>query len=163
MRGEKMKKIPLKNYFILGIILASSIFIVLYINKLYLSTKNNDNILNGFIKEIKTQEVDNYIIENPNFIIYLGYKNNDNKSFEKKFKKLVTKYDLQRDIVFIDINQFNDVAFNEFCNKYADKLLNKDSSLIIIDNQKIIDVLDITKENSDIELVKMFFKKNGVY
>lgn len=158
-----MKKIPLKNYFILGIILASSIFIVLYINKLYISTKNNDNILNGFIKEIKTQEIDNYIIENPNFIIYLGYKNNDNKSFEKKFKKLVTKYDLQRDIVFIDINQFNDVAFNEFCNKYAGELLNKDSSLIIIDNQKVIDVLDITKENSDIELVKMFLKKNGVY
>lgn len=158
-----MKKIPLKNYFILGMILASSIFIVLYINKLYLSTKNNDNILNGFIKEIKIQEIDNYIIENPNFIIYLGYKSNDNKSFEKKFKKLVTKYDLQRDIVFIDINQFNDVAFNEFCNKYAGELLNKDSSLIIIDNQKVIDVLDITKENSDIELVKMFFRENGVY
>ena len=158
-----MKRIPLKNYFILGIVLVSSIFIVLYINKLYLSTKNNDNILNGFIKEIKTQEIDNYIIENPNFIIYLGYKNNDNKSFEKKFKKLVTKYDLQKDIVFIDINQFNDEDFNEFCNKYVGKLLNKDSSLIIIDNQKVIDVLDITKENSDIELVKMFLKKNGVY
>ncbi len=158
-----MKKIPLKNYFILGIILASSIFIVLYINKLYLSTKNNDNILNGFIKEIKTQEIDNYIIENPNFIIYLGYKNNDNKSFEKKFKKLVTKYDLQKDIVFIDISQFNDETFNKFCKKYADKLLEKDSSLIIVDNQKVIDVLDITKGNNDIELVKMFFKKNGVY
>ncbi len=158
-----MKRIPLKNYFILGIILVSSIFIVLYINKLYLSTKNNDNILNGFIKEIKTQEVDNYIIENPNFIIYLGYKNNDNKSFEKKFKKLVTKYDLQKDIVFIDISQFNDETFNKFCKKYADKLLKKDSSLIIVDNQKVIDVLDITKGNNDIELVKMFFKKNGVY
>lgn len=158
-----MKRIPLKNYFILGIILASSIFIVLYINKLYLSTKNNDNILNGFIKEIKTQEIDNYIIENPNFIIYLGYKNNDNKSFEKKFKKLVTKYDLQKDIVFIDISQFNDETFNKFCKKYADKLLKKDSSLIIVDNQKVIDVLDITKGNNDIELVKMFFKKNGVY
>ena len=158
-----MKRIPLKNYFILGIILASSIFIVLYINKLYLSTKNNDNILNGFIKEIKTQEIDNYIIENPNFIIYLGYKNNDNKSFEKKFKKLVTKYDLQKDIVFIDISQFNDEDFNKFCKKYADKLLEKDSSLIIVDNQKVIDVLDITKGNNDIELVKMFFKKNGVY
>lgn len=158
-----MKRIPLKNYFILGIILASSIFIVLYINKLYLSTKNNDNILNGFIKEIKTQEIDNYIIENPNFIIYLGYKNNDNKSFEKKFKKLVTKYDLQKDIVFIDISQFNDEAFNKFCKKYADKLLEKDSSLIIVDNQKVIDVLDITIGNNDIELVKMFFKKNGVY
>lgn len=158
-----MKRIPLKNYFILGIILASSIFIVLYINKLYLSTKNNDNILNGFIKEIKTQEIDNYIIENPNFIIYLGYKNNDNKSFEKKFKKLVTKYDLQKNIVFIDISQFNDETFNKFCKKYADKLLEKDSSLIIVDNQKVIDVLDITKGNNDIELVKMFFKKNGVY
>lgn len=158
-----MKRIPLKNYFILGIILASSIFIVLYINKLYLSTKNNDNILNGFIKEIKTQEIDNYIIENPNFIIYLGYKNNDNKSFEKKFKKLVTKYDLQKNIVFIDISQFNDEDFNKFCKKYADKLLEKDSSLIIVDNQKVIDVLDITKGNNDIELVKMFFKKNGVY
>ena len=158
-----MKRIPLKNYFILGIILASSIFIVLYINKLYLSTKNNDNILNGFIKEIKTQEIDNYIIENPNFIIYLGYKNNDNKSFEKKFKKLVTKYDLQKNIVFIDISQFNDETFNKFCKKYADKLLKKDSSLIIVDNQKVIDALDITKGNNDIELVKMFFKKNGVY
>ena len=158
-----MKRIPLKNYFILGIILVASIFIVLYINKLYLSTKNNDNILNGFIKEIKTQEIDNYIIENPNFIIYLGYKNNDNKSFEKKFKKLVTKYDLQKDIVFIDISQFNDETFNKFCKKYADKLLEKDSSLIIVDNQKVIDVLDITKGNNDIELVKMFFKKNGVY
>ena len=158
-----MKRIPLKNYFILGIILASSIFIVLYINKLYLSTKNNDNILKGFIKEIKTQEIDNYIIENPNFIIYLGYKNNDNKSFEKKFKKLVTKYDLQKNIVFIDISQFNDEDFNKFCKKYADKLLEKDSSLIIVDNQKVIDVLDITKGNNDIELVKMFFKKNGVY
>ena len=158
-----MKRIPLKNYFILGIILASSIFIVLYINKLYLSTKNNDNILNGFIKEIKTQEIDNYIIENPNFIIYLGYKNNDNKSFEKKFKKLVTKYDLQKNIVFIDISQFNDEDFNKFCKKYADKLLKKDSSLIIVDNQKVIDALDITKGNNDIELVKMFFKKNGVY
>lgn len=158
-----MKRIPLKNYFILGIILVSSIFIVLYINKLYLSTKNNDNILNGFIKEIKTQEIDNYIIENPNFIIYLGDKNNDNKSFEKKFKKLVTKYDLQKDIVFIDISQFNDETFNNFCKKYADKLLKKDSSLIIVDNQKVIDVLDITKGNNDIELVKMFFKKNGVY
>ena len=158
-----MKRIPLKNYFILGIILVSSIFIVLYINKLYLSTKNNDNILNGFIKEIKTQEIDNYIIENPNFIIYLGYKNNDNKSFEKKFKKLVTKYDLQKEIVFIDISQFNDETFNNFCKKYADKLLKKDSSLIIVDNQKVIDVLDITKGNNDIELVKMFFKKNGVY
>ena len=135
----------------------------MYINKLYLSTKNNDNILNGFIKEIKTQEIDNYIIENPNFIIYLGYKNNDNKSFEKKFKKLVTKYDLQKDIVFIDISQFNDETFNKFCKKYADKLLKKDSSLIIVDNQKVIDVLDITKGNNDIELVKMFFKKNGVY
>lgn len=158
-----MKRIPLKTYFILGIILVSSIFIVLYINKLYLSTKNNDNILNGFIKEIKTQEIDNYIIENPNFIIYLGYKNNDNKPFEKKFKKLVTKYDLQKDIVFIDISQFNDETFNKFCKKYADKLLKKDSSLIIVDNQKVIDVLDITKGNNDIELVKMFFKKNGVY
>lgn len=158
-----MKRIPLKNYFILGIILVASIFIVLYINKLYLSTKNNDNILNGFIKEIKTQEIDNYIIENPDFIIYLGYKNNDNKSFEKKFKKLVTKYDLQKDIVFIDISQFNDETFNKFCKKYADKLLEKDSSLIIVDNQKVIDVLDITKGNNDIELVKMFFKKNGVY
>lgn len=158
-----MKRIPLKNYFILGIILVSSIFIVLYINKLYLSTKNNDNILNGFIKEIKTQEIDNYIIENPNFIIYLGYKNNDNKPFEKKFKKLVTKYDLQKDIVFIDISQFNDETFNKFCKKYADKLLKKDSSLIIVDNQKVIDALDITKGNNDIELVKMFFKKNGVY
>lgn len=158
-----MKRIPLKNYFILGIILVSSIFIVLYINKLYLSTKNNDNILNEFIKEIKTQEIDNYIIENPNFIIYLGYKNNDNKSFEKKFKKLVTKYDLQKDIVFIDISQFNDETFNNFCKKYADKLLKKDSSLIIVDNQKVIDALDITKGNNDIELVKMFFKKNGVY
>ena len=158
-----MRKIPFRNYLILVLILIVSMAAVIYMNKLYLSAKNDNNILDGFINEIKPQEIDTYIIENPNFVIYLGYKNSDNKSFEKKFKNFVTKYDLQKNIVFIDIKQFEDKKFNDFSEKYASVSLNKNNSLIIIDNQKVIDTLDITKERCDIELVKIFFKKNGVY
>ena len=93
-----MRKIPLKNYIILGIIIVVSVFAVLYFNQLYKNTKNSDTILYDFIKEVKPYELDNYIIENPNFIMYISSRISSNKTFEKKFKNFLMKYDLQKDI-----------------------------------------------------------------
>ena len=160
-----MRKIPLKNYIILGIIIVVSIFAVLYFNKLYKNTKNSDNVLYGFIKEVKPYELDNYIIENPSFIIYLSSRISSNRSFEKKFKNFLMKYDLQKDIVFIDIDDFDDQYFENFISKYSNDsiMLTKFNNIIIIDNQRIQDILFMNDEQFDIDLVKKLFKENGVY
>lgn len=161
-----MRKVPLKNYFILGVILVISTLVVLYLNRLYLSTKSNDTVLSNFIKEIKSQEIDNYIVENPDFIIYLNDKTSKNSKFEKKFKKLLVKYDLQKDIVFIDSNLMSEKQYNDLITKYS--LIkfnnnNKSNCLIIIDNQKIVDIMTPDDGLFNIDDVKKFFKENGVY
>lgn len=160
-----MRKIPLKNYIILGIIIVVSVFAVLYFNKLYKNTKNSETVLYGFIKEVKPYELDNYITENPNFIMYLSSRISSNKSFEKKFKKFLMKYDLQKYVIFIDIDEFGNQYFETFISKYSgDSLtLKKFNNIIIIDNQKIQDVLFMNEEQFDIDLVKKLFKENGVY
>lgn len=160
-----MRKIPLKNYIILGIIIVVSVFAVLYFNKLYKNTKNSETVLYGFIKEVKPYELDNYIIENPNFIMYLSSRISTNKSFEKKFKNFLMKYDLQKDVIFIDIDEFDSQYFENFISKYSsdNMTLKKFNNIIIIDNQKIQDVLLMDEEQLDIDLVKKLFKENGVY
>lgn len=162
-----MKKVPLKNYLILGLILVVSVIVVLYFNKLCINAKNkkNDNLLINFIREITPHELENYITENPNFVIYLDDENMQDNSFQKKFKKFLIKYDLQKEVVFININQFDEKEFNEFIKKYYDNDLNieKRKSLIIIDNQKIVDIMLADNEKFDINFVKEFFKENGVY
>lgn len=161
-----MKKVPLKNYFILGIILVVSVFVVLYLNKLCTNVKqNNNNLLNVFIREITPQELENYMIENPYLIIYLDNENMQDNTFQKKFKKLLIKYDLQKEVVFVNINQFDEKEFNTFIKKYYDNDLNieKKKSLIIVDNQKIVDIMIANNEKFDINLIKEFFKENGVY
>lgn len=162
-----MRKVPLKNYFILGVILVISTLVVLYLNRLYLSTKSNDTVLSNFIKEIKSQEIDNYIVENPDFIIYLNDKTSKNSKFEKKFKKLLVKYDLQKDIVFIDSNLMSEKQYNDLITKYSlikfNNNNNKSNCLIIIDNQKIVDIMTPDDGLFNIDDVKKFFKENGVY
>ena len=94
-----MKKIPLKNYIILSIILGVSVLIVIYITNWFLATQkqNEENNNVNFIKEVKVSEINNYITENPNFIIYLKCSTSNNVKFEKKLKKFLIDNDIQKD------------------------------------------------------------------
>ena len=159
-----MKKIPLKNYFILGGILAVSAFIVISFNMIYINAKKSQNTMDDFIKEIKPVEIDNYIVENPNFIIYFGTLDEGQENFKKNFKKFLIKEDLKNDVIFVDLNLFDDEKFNKFVSKYSDGKfsIGRFDNIVIVDNQKIVNVLLSKQDKLEVKKIKSFFKENGV-
>ena len=73
--GEYMRKIPMKNYIILLAITIVTILLVVYLVNLYQTKKDYENNVNHrmtFLKEIKVEDFDNYITENPEGFIYLS-------------------------------------------------------------------------------------------
>lgn len=102
-----MRKVPLKNYVWLLIVIVISVIGVLYFGNLYRTSTDDDSMLYSIIKEIKPVELEEYITENPSFIIYLSDKKDENIDFENRFQKFITDYDLQKNIVFMDIENFD--------------------------------------------------------
>lgn len=163
-----MRKVPLKNYFILTLILVLSILIVFYLVKIYNSTIHNTNdkqILNK-IKEITILELDNYIVENPNIVIYLMDSDYKSISFEKKLNQVIVEHDLQSQFVLINIanniyQEYDKTANVNFKNKSILKEV-PINSLVIIENKKIkrfIKINDVLKKSE----ISKFLKENEVY
>ena len=74
IKKDKLREIPLKNYIYLFLILLGSILLLLYIYtwyETYHENKLNTSIMNNYLTVINYNELDNYIIENKNAIIYV--------------------------------------------------------------------------------------------
>ncbi len=163
-----MRKVPLKNYFILTLILVLSILIVFYLVKIYNSTIHNTNdkqILNK-IKEITILELDNYMVENPNIVIYLMDSDYKSISFEKKLNQVIVEHDLQSQFVLINIanniyQEYDKTANINFKNKSILKEV-PINSLVIIENKKIKRFIKINDALKKSEISK-FLKENEVY
>ncbi len=162
-----MKKVPLKNYVILGIVLIFSVIIVFIINN-WLSSMNEHekekSIVAEIIHEIKTDDIDDYMLENPDFIIYMASRDNcTNISFEKKFKKFLIDNDLEKGTVFINLDDIDTKIYSQFIQKYygGPNTPVFTNSIIIVEKQKIRDILN--SEKFKIDGVKKFLKDNGVY
>lgn len=157
-----MKKIPLKNYFILVLLLAVSSIVVLYFINWYKAIQRHASIIPEYISEIKYLEIDNYIIENLDFVIYLSSKE-DNKimNFEKSFKNWLVDEDLLKEIIFMDIDQFD---IKQFSKKYYNNYIEtkKDVMIIVIENQKVKNILSMSANEIKIDDVKNFLKENVV-
>ena len=86
MNKEK-RVIPFKNYIILLVIIVVSLLLVRYFYMwfdAYNDTKLNMPILDKYMEVINYNELDNYLIENPNTIIYVSVlENSEIRDFEK--------------------------------------------------------------------------------
>lgn len=166
------REIPKKNYFFVGLISLAVIVIVLYLAKLY--TANNINressIMSDYLSNVTIEELNNYLLENPDVVIYWDNKSNvENKGFEKKLKKYIIKNDLQRKFVFVDTTEITNSELKSVADKYLDKSL-KDKrvslkimpNLLIVVDGKIIDVLYTFDQEMDMDYLKEKFEKYEV-
>lgn len=81
-----MKKIPLKNYFIVGFLIIFTIFLTFYLMKKYDSVKVKEI---NFVSEVKENELDSYITERQEVIIYMASSNNKGlDTFNKDLKNI---------------------------------------------------------------------------
>ena len=146
------KKIPLKNYIILVIIFSVTIIAVFYMRDWYITTKEyyaQNSVMTKVTREIKNEEISNYVMENQRFILYVSSGQDSNiKDFEDEFKELIKKLDLNDDVLYMNMDGVNMDNFYKLIKGYSDskKIENQIStsncSLYLFDGGKITLVLN---------------------
>ncbi len=160
LKKDKTKKIPVKNYIYLSIIVIASIFIIFYLYRwydTYRESKLNISIMNNYLSVINYNELDDYIIENKNAIIYVS-KLGDEKinKFEKSFKNMVVENDLRNSMLYLDVTNDNFDIVKE-------KLQINTSlpCIVVYTNGKITDVYSITNNNYDMKKLNKYLNRIG--
>ena len=163
------KKIPLKNYILLGSIILFTIMFVLYARGWYIAAEDyyqNNSIILDTVAEIHSEEIANYAVDNPSFILYAASGDNaDIKKFEKEFKKFILKNDLNNRVLYLNLSNVNVADFNNQLNLLTTEnvkstLTDKNSSAIYIFNAgKIVKVIGA---NTNIDNINVVFHGYGM-
>ena len=164
MKNEELRVIPKKNYIILGIVVLLTIGLVYYFytwSKLYNDVKLNERILDNYMEVINYNELEDYLIENPDTVIYVSVlKNSTIRDFEKKFRKVLKNNEIDKKILYLDLT--NDIdnknLKNEMKKKYHINNLDiTDVPLImVIENGTLKTIYSIRYNDYDSGLVKNF-------
>ncbi|MBQ6495209.1 MAG: hypothetical protein IJI49_04330 [Bacilli bacterium] len=157
---EKERIIPPKNYLYLTLIIILTILLLLYIlkwNKTYNDSKLYTGILNEYLQVINYNELNDYIIENKDAVIYVSILGNEKiRDFEKKFKNTITNNNLRNKILYLDIT-------NEDQRKVKEKLKieNDLPYLVVFTNGKITDTYSIPKVKYDPKKIMKYLNRIG--
>ena len=153
----KEKKIAAKNYIIITLIFAATICLTLYLcscYNVYNESQKEIPVIRGTLSEITDSDFEHYIMENQNSNIYMCTASNLKcRNFEKDFKKLLKKKNLQESFI---------KSFNE---KYPYKIALTENypAIVIFEDGKISNLL---QKNKDEELtmsqVKQFIELNKI-
>lgn len=116
------KKENKKNYIILAIIYILVIALVLYLASwytTYMKYQKEIPVLQNVVSEIKPDELDHYLMENPSPILYLGIASNDDcRDFEESIKPALEKNNYQ-DLTYVNLENISNI------NSYIAELLSK--------------------------------------
>ena len=160
-KKEKLREIPKKNYIYLLLILLGTILLLIYIYKWY-DTYNeselNTSIMNEYLTVINYNELDNYIIENKDAVIYVSILGNEKiNRFERKFKNAILDNNLKNEILYLDLT-------NENIN-YVTKKLQIDENfphLVVYTNGIITDTYNIKENNYSSNKTIKYLNRIGV-
>lgn len=154
MKNEKLRVIPMKNYIILGIVILVTLCLLYYFYMwfdAYNETRLNKPILNKYMEVINYNEIDNYIVENPNTIIYVSVlENEDIRNFEKKLKNSYKDNDIDEEILYLDMTEDikNKDILQEIEYKYSlNSLSMKDVPCVIVFKNGNIDTIYSIRDN----------------
>ena len=159
--NEILREVPKKNYLYLFLILLGSILLLIYLYtwyETYDENKLNTTIMDKYLTVINYNELDNYIIENKDAVIYVSILGNEDiNKFEKKFKNLISENNLKNDILYLNISNENiDVAT---------KKLNIDKNfpyLVVYTNGVITDTYSIKESNYSNGKIEKYLNRIGV-
>ena len=146
------KEIPLKNYFILILVILLTILAVFYMRDWYNTSKEfyaQNSVMTKVVREIKNDEISNYILENQKFILYVSSGQNTNiKSFEDEFKNLIQKMDLGENVLYMNLDEVDVSDFYNSLNSYAsstkvkNQIVSSDASMYVFTDGKLTMLLN---------------------
>lgn len=160
-KKEKLREIPKKNYIYLLLILLGTILLLIYIYKWY-DTYNentlNTSIMNEYLTVINYNELDNYIIENKDAVIYVSILGNEKiNRFERKFKNAILDNNLKNEILYLDLTNENIYSVT--------KKLQIDENfphLVVYTNGVITDTYNIKENNYSSNKTIKYLNRIGV-
>ena len=159
MKNDVLRKIPFKNYIILGIVIVVTLLILYYFYMwvdVYKESKINIPIMDKYMTVINYNELDNYIVENPDTIIYVSVLEVDKiREFEKLFKGKYKNNVIENEILYMnitdDLNSKN--IKDEMNTKYSlnDLSITDVPCVLVFSNGILKSIYSISDNNYDID------------
>ena len=163
---KKEREIAFKNYIILALVLIITIIGVIYIFMWYSSKEKSKlelPILDDYIMSINYNELNDYIVENKDAVIYTSVLNDINiRLFENKFKNVIVKNNLNNSILYLDLTdeiKNNNVLLN-MEKKYGTKV--DIPSVMVFRDGVLTDVYNIKEDNYNIKKLEKYLEKEVV-
>lgn len=159
MKREAFRKIPVKNYIILGVVMFVTLLILYYFYcwvDVYKESKTSIPILDKYMTVINYNELDNYIVENPNTIVYVSVLEDEKiREFEKEVKNKYKSKDIDNEILYMNITDDvkNKDTKNEMVGKYMINSLNITDvpSVLVFNNGELNSIYSVSDNNYDID------------
>ena len=103
------RKIPIQNYIVLGFIVLATLFLLYYFVVFYKKQgdlKSSTHPRLGILSELKESEIQNYIEDNPDAIIYISDStDNTYYTYEKELASLMRSQNIVKNVVYLDMHK----------------------------------------------------------
>lgn len=164
---KKEKEISLKNYILLSIVLILTIVVVIYFflwKNTYEKSKLQTPILDDYLLVINYNELNNYLVENKDAIIYVSKLNDESiRLFENKFKNIINKNNLNNKILYLDLTEeLKENNIVKEINKKYGKEMTEVPTIVIIKDGKISSSYNIKENKYNIKLLEKYLEKEDV-
>ena len=164
---KKEKEIPLENYILLSIVLILTIVVVIYFflwKNTYEKSKLQTPILDDYLLVINYNELNNYLVENKDAIIYVSKLNDESiRLFENKFKNIINKNNLNNKILYLDLTEeLKENNIVKEINKKYGKEMTEVPTIVIIKDGKISSSYNIKENKYNIKLLEKYLEKEDV-
>lgn len=140
-----------KNYILLAVLLVVTVFLTFFLSSLYKSRNNVVSDFYEYCNKINSNEFDEFIIENPDSIIYIGDKNNlDFKEQESALKDEIEKKGLKNKIVYLEKSTLSKKFLSSLKSKYGKSINKKKTPVLLVVVDKKINKVVYLKDNLEL-------------
>lgn len=148
---EKTKKIILLIAICLVTLMV--LFIALKLNENRKQDLLSTSGMKGYLTEIRYEEIATHVVEQPNTIIYVSNSSDDSLyTFEKEFKTVIKKYNLENEIIYININD----------SVIVDPIYQNAPELVFYKDGQISDMIDCTTLKSSDEIINVLKERSVI-
>ncbi len=162
VKKENDKIIPKRNYFYLGLIIIFSLMVIYYCYLWYQSYRESllytPILSDEYLNVIQFNEIDDYIMENKDAVIYVSVLGNENiQEFELKFANVVQSYSLRDYLLYMDVSDYEK---GEVDSKFSTDF--EYPYLVVYTNGKVTNIYSIADNGFSTKKMIKYLNRIGV-
>lgn len=139
-----------KNYIYMAVLLVATVGLTFLLSSIYNKEVNFVSHSYEKLNKITSAEFEEYMIENPDTIVYVSDKNDLNKNkFEKKFVKKLENLNLLENTIYIEKDEINNKFKDLLKTNYDYRLDEKNlPTIIVIDSGSVVQSVVVEKTSN---------------